>query len=125
MRKYQTGITTIGWIILLVPVAIVFYAGIRLAPLYLNYLKVVRTLDQVSTEVPGDTASASAIYNSISKHFEIDSVDYPTEKDMKVTRKDGVWTIEANYDDQAPLFANLFILVTFDKTVKLTGVGAP
>ena len=32
MRKYQRGVTFIGWIILMIPIAIVFYAGIRLTP---------------------------------------------------------------------------------------------
>ena len=39
MRK-QRGVTMIGWIFLLVPVAIVLYAGIRVGPEYLNYYKV-------------------------------------------------------------------------------------
>jgi Domain of unknown function (DUF4845) len=119
MRKHQRGITLIGWIILLVPVAIVFYAGIRLAPVYLNYMKVVHTLEQVSSEVRSDGATADGIRNSIGKHFDIESLDYPDPKDLKVTRNDGVWQIQVDYEDQAPLFANLFILVTFNKTVKL------
>jgi len=45
MRNRQQGITAIGWLVLLTPFAIVLYAGIRLAPLYLNYLKVVRAID--------------------------------------------------------------------------------
>ena len=33
-------------------------------------------------------------------------------------RRDGkAWVIEADYEDAAPLFANLSLLVTFDKTV--------
>ena len=43
----------------------------------------------------------------------------PDVKDLKITRDNGSWKVEANYDDQAPLFANVFILVTFDKTVTL------
>ena len=41
MMRKQRGVTMIGWIFLLVPVAIVLYAGIRVAPEYLNYYKVV------------------------------------------------------------------------------------
>lgn len=123
MRRHQRGITTLGWLILLIPVAIVFYAGVRLTPVYLNYMKVTHTLEQVVTEVPNDTATADSIRNSIGKHFDVESVDYPDVKDLKVTRLNSVWQIEANYDDQAPLFANIFILVTFDKIVKLKGGG--
>jgi hypothetical protein len=123
MRRHQRGITTLGWLILLIPVAIVFYAGVRLTPVYLNYMKVSHTLDQVVGEVPNETATADGIRNTIGKHFDIDSLDYPDVKDLKITRVNSVWQIEANYDDQAPLFSNIFILVTFDKVVHLKGGG--
>ena len=50
MRREQRGVTTIGWLVLLMPFAVVIYAGIRLAPIYLNYMNVARTLTQVSSE---------------------------------------------------------------------------
>ena len=37
MRNYQRGMTVLGWMLLLIPVAIIGYAGIRVAPIYLNY----------------------------------------------------------------------------------------
>jgi hypothetical protein len=115
--------TTLGFIILMIPVAIVFYAGIRLAPVYLNYMKVVHTLEQVSTEVPNETASEGGIRYSCEKHFNIESVDFPDAKDLSIHRVNSVWQVEAKYDDQAPLFANIFILVSFDKVVQLKGGG--
>jgi|SRR5581483_4274666 len=123
MRRHQRGITTLGWLILLIPVAIVFYAGIRLSTVYLNYMKVVHCLEQVSTELSNDSASAESIHAALGKHFDVDSLDYPDPRDIKVTRVNSVWQLEANYDDQAPLFANMFILVTFDKVVRLKGGG--
>ena len=123
MRKHQRGITAIGWLILLVPVAIVFYAGIRLAPLYLNYMKVVHSLDAVSAEVSNEGQTTDGIRNQVSKHFQVESIDSPDVKDLQIKRDNGVWTIEANYDDQSPLFANIAIVVTFDKMVRLKGGG--
>jgi len=123
MRRHQRGVTFVGWLFLILPLAIVAYAGIRLTPIYLNYMKVTHSLEQVSSEVQGDTATAESIRNTLSKHFQVDSLDYPDFHDIKITRLNGVWQMEANYDDQAPLFANMFILVTFDKTVKVKGGG--
>ena len=119
MRRYQRGVTFIGWVILLIPIAIVFYAGVRLSPVYLNYMKVKHSLDSVANEVPNEGQTADGIRNAVVKHFIVDEVDYPTARDIKVVRDNGVWTLEANYDDQAPLFMNAAILVTFDKVVKL------
>ena len=121
MRRYQRGVTFIGWVILMIPMALVFYAGVRLTPVYLNYMKVRHTLEAVAAEVPNEGQTADGIRNAVVKHFIVDEVDYPTARDIKVVRDNGVWTLEANYDDQAPLFANVAILVTFDKTVKLKG----
>jgi hypothetical protein len=108
---------------LLVPIALCAYAGIRITPVYLNYMKVTHTLESVTTEIPNESATADGIRNTIGKHFQIDSLDYPDVKDLKITRDNGTWKIEANYEDQAPLFANVAILITFDKIVKLKGGG--
>jgi len=122
MRSKQTGVTLIGWIFLLIPMAMVFYAGIRLTPVYLNYMKVTRSLEQVQSEMKGsDAGSAAQVRTAIEKHFDVESVDYPTVKDLKITRDGRSWTVQASYDDQAPLFANLFILVQFDKSVTIGG----
>ena len=123
MRKHQRGITAIGWLILMIPVAIVFYAGIRVSPLYLNYMKVVHSLDAIASEVSNEGQTADGIRNQIGKHFQIESVDYPDKKDLKITRVNNVWQIEASYDDQSPLFSNIAILITFDKIVKLKSGG--
>ena len=122
MRNRQLGVTAVGWLVLLTPVAIVVYAGIRLAPVYLNYMKVVKAMDQAGGELKTG-ANPQSIRNTIDKHFEIDMVDYPTTKDMKITKDGGSWIVESQYDDEAPLFANLSLRVTFDKKVKIGAGG--
>jgi hypothetical protein len=122
MRSKQTGVTLIRWLILLTPMALCGYAAIRLTPVYLNYMKVARSLESVKTEFKtSDPGSQRLVYVAIEKNLNIESVDYPDVKDIKITRDGKNWVIEAAYDDQAPLFANVFILMSFDKTVRLGG----
>jgi hypothetical protein len=121
MRARQRGITFIGWLILLVPVAIVFYAGVRLTPIYLNYMKVAHSLEELKTEYKGNNPDARSLNISLSKQFEVQSVDYPAVKDVAIKRDGKTWVIEASYDDQAPLFSNISIQVAFDKIVELGG----
>ena len=123
MRKYQRGVTALGWLFLLTPVALCVYAGIRVGPVYLNYMNVVHNITLVASEVDNGTATATTIRTAVEKHFNVDYIEYPSVKDLQITRDNGNWKIEANYDDQAPLFANVAILVTFDKTVKLKGAA--
>jgi hypothetical protein len=123
MRNRQRGVTAIGWLFLLTPIAIVGYAGIRLAPLYLNYMKVTRALEQVATDLKEGGGDPQGIRTAVDKHFEIDMVEYPTTKDMKITRDGAGWVVQMAYDDEAPLFSNISLHVTFDKTVRTGGAG--
>jgi len=123
MRNRQMGVTAIGWLFLLTPLAVVIYAGIRLAPVYLNYMKVVKAMEGTVGELKAGGVSPQSIRTAIDKHFEIDMVEYPTTKDMKITKDGGSWIVESQYDDDAPLFANLSLHVTFDKKVKIGGGG--
>ena len=123
MRNRQLGVTAIGWLFLLTPLAVVVYAGIRLTPVYLNYMKVAKAMDQAGNELKAGGVSAQSIRTAIDKHFEIDMVDYPTTKDMKITKDGASWVVESAYDDDAPLFANVSLHVTFDKVVKIKGGG--
>jgi hypothetical protein len=120
MYPKQRGITMIGWLFLLVPIAIVGYAGIRLAPLYLNYMKVARTLEQTAKEHAGDESNtAQGLRNTVEKHFDIESVDFPTVKDIGIRREGQTWVVQANYEDVVPLFAQISLLVKFDKVVEV------
>ena len=47
MRR-QRGVTFIGWLFLLAPLAVMLYAGIRVGPEYLNYYKVLTALKPVN-----------------------------------------------------------------------------
>ncbi|MBS0580982.1 MAG: DUF4845 domain-containing protein [Proteobacteria bacterium] len=122
MRNKQLGVTALGWLILLTPFAIVGYIGMRMAPMYLNYMKVVRAMDQAGGELKtSGGANPQGIRTAIDRHFEIDMVDYPAVKDFKITKDGSGWVVEANYDDEAPLFDNISIHVNFDKVVKMGG----
>ena len=122
MRR-ERGVTLIGWLVLLTPLAICLYAGLRLAPVYLNYMKVSHTLDEVSHQFQGGGASVFKIQNSISRHFEIDSVNYPSVQDVTIRRSGTGYQVEAAYVSYAPLFGNVTLRVAFDKSVHVSGGG--
>jgi hypothetical protein len=120
MYSKQRGVTFIGWLVLLIPIAILGYAGIRLAPVYLNYMKVTRSMGQLASELHADEASsAGTIRVALGKHLDIESVDYPALKDFSIRRDGAVWIVQVTYDDTAPLFSNISLVVNFDKTIEI------
>jgi len=114
-KRQQAGMTTLGLIILVIFVGLFAFAGLRLTPVYLNYMKVVGVVDGVHKEFDGANATRSVIRTSISRRFDIDSVSIITAKDVKVTQVDGGFEVAATYSHKAPFIANVSFVVDFDK----------
>jgi hypothetical protein len=119
MQRHQHGMTFIGLLCILALAGVVVYAGIRLAPLYLNYMKIARTLDSVAAEVKGDNPDPQAIRNLIDRHFNIEDPSAVTVKDIEITKDDGGVQMHVAYDDTVPYVANVSLSVHFEKTVKV------
>jgi hypothetical protein len=119
MRRRQQGMTFIGLMCILVLVGIVGYAGVRLTPVYLNYMKLVRTMESAASEFKGETANVESVRTSISRHWDIEDITGINQKDIEITKDDGGLTLHAVYDDAVPYVANVSLSVHFDKTVKV------
>jgi len=116
MRQRQTGITFIGWLFLLIPVALVGYCAIRLTPVYLNAMKVSKALKETATEFKGDEQiNQAAVRVALEKRFDVDSIDFPGLDSVKIAREGENWVMTSNYEDTVKLFKNISLLVQFDK----------
>ena len=107
--------TTLGLIILVSFLGLFAFAGIRLTPVYLNYMKVVGVIDGVDEEFDGTGATSTAIRKSISRRFDIESVAVITAKDIKVKKTPEGYEVVAVYSHRAPFIANVSFVVDFDK----------
>jgi len=119
MRHRERGVTFLGWCFLLLPVALVLYAGIRLTPLYLEYMKVARTLEQVAEEFKGDSVDARSIRLAIERRFDIEDVRVIDRNDVKIVKDGDAYTVEASYTDFAPYMAQISLQVEFSKVVTI------
>jgi hypothetical protein len=120
MRHSQRGITFIGWLLLLVPIGICVYAGIRLAPIYLNYMRVAKSLSELASEAKSSSASTpQGLRTTLGKHFDIESIEHPDLKDIDIHREGDHFVAIADYEDVAPMFGNVSLLVQFHKQVDM------
>jgi Domain of unknown function (DUF4845) len=114
-HRREAGMTTLGLLILIVFVGLFAFAGIRLTPVYLNYMKVVGVVNGVRDEFDGQNASRAAIRNSIGRRFDIESVAVITARDVDVNAVDGGFEVVAQYDHTAPFISNVSFTVHFNK----------
>jgi len=110
----------IGWVFLLIPMALTLYAGLRVGPVCLNYWKVVQAMKTTASEFKNDeTISVTEIRNALSKRFDIGYIDSPTATEIEVTKGEAGWQMTADYEGIAPLFADAAIVIAFKKTVPI------
>ncbi|MGH8325449.1 MAG: DUF4845 domain-containing protein [Steroidobacteraceae bacterium] len=122
MYRKQRGITFLGGLILAIPIAIVVYAAIRLTPVYLNYMRVARSLELTASSVSSASAvSPQLIRNSLARRFDVESITFPTIDDIAIHQNGGSWVLEAKYEDTAHLFGNVSLIVDFDKISPIGG----
>ena len=115
--RRQAGMTTLGLIILVTFLGLFAFAGLRLTPVYLNYMKVAGVVNGVLEEFDGTGASRSTIRSSLARRFDIDSVGVIEASDVKVTKVDGGHEVAAVYSHKTPFIANVSFVVDFDKRV--------
>lgn len=111
----QSGMTTLGLIILVLFVGLFVFAGIRLTPVYLNYMKVAGVITGVQEEFDGAGPTTTTIRNSISRRFDVDSVGIIRAKDVQIKPVDGGYEVSAVYSHKADFIGNVSFVVDFDK----------
>jgi len=120
MQDRQRGMTFLGILVIIVVVGAWVYAGIRLVPKYLEYMRVASTLERVRDEFSSNPESTEIMMRrSIEKHFDIDMVTVIDSKDIEIKKEGASFFLRANYEDTVSLVSNVSFLVTFDKTVEV------
>ena len=110
----------LGILVLVVVVGAWVYAGIRMAPKYLEFMRVASTLEQVRDEYDSNPGTTEfMLRKAVERHFDIEMVDVITSNDIDISKEGGVFTMRAAYDDTVPLAANVSFLVELDKSVEV------
>ena len=120
MFARQRGATFIGMVIILAIVGVAVYAGIRLTPLYFEYMAIVRALDQTAKEHSGEATSPPELRTSLDRRWTVEDIHSVDVKDIEIKKVANGFSMRANYRAEAPLVANVSLVVDFDKTVNVT-----
>jgi hypothetical protein len=112
--------TFLGILVIVIVVGAWVYAGIRLVPKYLEYVRVAATLEKVRDEYASNPGSTEfMLRKSIERHFDIEMVTVIDSNDIEIKKEGGTFLVRASYEDTVPLVSNVSFLLTFDKTVEV------
>jgi Tfp pilus assembly protein PilE len=120
MQHRQRGMTMLGILVVVIVVGAWVYAGIRLTPKYLEYMRVAATLEKVRDEFDSNPGTTEfMLRKAVERHFNIEMVTAITENDIEISKQGAMFTMRAAYEDTVPLAGNVSFLVQFDKSVEV------
>ena len=118
--KKQSGMTLIGFIIVLGFVLFLSFIGMKIAPIYLEYYSVVSAMNGVAKERGSARLSPYDVRVRVLNRLYVSySADNVKEKHIKITRSNGV-TVRIAYEVRKPVIGNLDVVAKFDRTVRLS-----
>ena len=119
MKSKQTGVTLIGFLIMLIVVGFFAFMAMKLFPAYTEYMGVTKAMNQMTSESGG--RSPQEIRNDLMKKldFQYVSDDTITPQDITITRSGGSTEVNVSYDKRIPFLYNIDFLVHFEKSVSM------
>ncbi len=111
----QKGMTGIGWLIVLGLIGFFVLLALKMVPAYLEYYKVVSTLDSMAKE--SGFESPREIRDLLERRFDISYVTSITPKDVIIKSSGQFYNIQAKYDASEHLFGNVSVVMSFNKMV--------
>jgi hypothetical protein len=113
--KRQNGMTAIGWLIVLALIGFFVLLTLRMLPSYLEYYKVVSTLESLEKESGLDTPAD--IRRLLERRFDISYVDTIQPNDVGIKAIGPNFRVIADYESRKHLFANVYVVMSFYKEV--------
>jgi hypothetical protein len=123
MKSKQSGVTLIGFLIIIAVVGFFGYTAMKLFPSYSEFMGVSKAMNQVATEGTNNK-SLDEIRRNLMFKMGFQYVDDATIKPADITiARDagGVSQLQVAYDKEIPFMYNISFLLHFQKSVTLQG----
>lgn len=125
--KRQSGISMVGFIIILIVAAFFAYTAMKLVPAYMDYFNVVKALNTVASQSQASGVTPEQLHRQLdtqelSQYFADEDI---AENNISiVSNPKGGSMLKLAYDKQVHWIYNIDFLMHFEKAVPLNGQAA-
>jgi hypothetical protein len=123
MKRTQSGMTLIGFVIVLAVVGLFAYIGMKLIPMYSEYYAVKSALKGLSAEPGIADQDPAKIQDLFFRRLYISYAENVKPENVKIKRVDAGWQMDVNYEVRKPIISNLDVVGKFTATESLTRHG--
>ncbi len=117
--RTQSGMTGIGWLIVLSLVGFFALLALRLVPAYLEFYKIAAAMESLQKESGLAEAGPGDIRKMLGRRFDVNEIRRLQPEDVKIERQAGKLRISVAYEVREPMLGNVGVVVDFKKQVDL------
>ena len=126
MQRKQSGLSLIGFLVVLAVGSFFVYCGMKLVPMYTEFYAVKQSLKGVAEEPGAGTMDASRIKDLFFRRLYINYSENVKPEHLKIERTDSGFKATVNYEVRKPLLYNLDVVGKFHTEQAVTrGAGTP
>lgn len=124
VRSRQSGITLLGFLIVLAVLGVFAFIGMKLFPAYTEYYNVVGAMEAVAREPGSARWSPAEIISSLQKRMYVNYVNekYVNKRSFVLKRSGNGYTLTVKYERREPMVYNLDYVAKFERTVQINGL---
>ena len=119
LRKKQSGLTFISWLIILAIGGFFVMLGMKLTPIYLEHQSVKSVVNSFENDPLVRKNDAKGIRKLIKRRMKINSIyDFPQDA-IKIKKTKNMLKLDITYEREEPIIANVFVVVKFSDQINV------
>ena len=123
MKRKQSGLSLVGFLVVLAVVGFAAYIGMKLFPMYQEFYAVQSAMKGLANEPGVADMDPAKVQDLFFRRLYINYSENVKPQNVKFERMEGGWKMRVNYEVRRPLVGNLDVVGKFDKTQDLTRRG--
>lgn len=120
MRRTQSGLTLISFVIVLGVIGLFAYIGMKLVPMYSEYYAVRQALKGLQAEPGIANREPAKIQDLFFRRLYVSYSENVKPTDVTLEREEGGWLMSVDYEVRKPLLGNLDVVGKFSTSERLT-----
>lgn len=124
MKGKQSGITLLGFVIVLAVVGFFAFVAMKLFPMYQEYYSVRSAMKGLANEPGIANQDPARIQDLFFRRLDISYAENVRKEHVRFKRLEGGWQMDVEYEVRKPMVGNLDVVGKFNSTQILSRAGS-
>ena len=123
LRNRQRGLGLWGWVFVLSVIGFTAMVTLQLVPIYLAELAIQKVVKQTANDPANASAPIQTLRNNMRTRWDVEGITTLEVNEVTLEKYGAGRALVYDYDARAELFANISLVVHFEKKFPMPGGG--